>query len=225
MATLKYQLRHAGSPKVIEGLSAPQITEGLRDGRWDGTDEVRGAGENWRALEDHPHFGELIEELEEPPGPRHEEPTHLDMNALIDVCLVLLIFFILTTTYVISVHKVLPAPPTQTDEVKKAAEGKKKGKGALPLDPAKARNMVEVRAFKDKAGKPVIQVENTTRDVFDDKGNLDPAKLVNELLPEVKRKLPEILLRAEDISWGLFISIQDAARSAGIEVIHHVQKE
>ena len=36
----------------------------------------------------------------EPPPPKHpEDETRLDMNPLIDVALVLLIFFMLTTTY------------------------------------------------------------------------------------------------------------------------------
>src|SRR5436189_5274480 len=97
---MSWQLRHEGSPQALKGLTLQQIANGLRDGQWEPTDEVMGPDDKaWQAIENHPALAELAEELEAPPVKRHDEGTHLDMNALIDVCLVLLIFFILTTTY------------------------------------------------------------------------------------------------------------------------------
>src|SRR4051794_6326469 len=108
---MTWQLRHTGSPKILKGLSLPQIVEGLRDGLWDVTDEVVGPGETgWQSIENHPQLAEIAAEVEAPPPRRHEEATSLDMNALIDVCLVLLIFFILTTSYMNIVQKVVPLP-------------------------------------------------------------------------------------------------------------------
>lgn len=226
MKASTYQLRHAGSPKVLEGISLHQVAEGLRDARWEVTDEVRAQGEiAWQTLEEHPHFAELVEEMDSPDLPHHEEPTHLDMNALIDVCLVLLIFFILTTTYALSVQRVVPAPPGIEDPEKKgpeAAKGKE-GKKVRTIKREEIPHMVRVRAYKDEKGKTVIQVGNIDRDVLDSEGAIDREKLA-AVFREVKKEVEgnEILLDARDISWGAFIGIQDAAHSAGIEKINHL---
>src|SRR5262245_26430003 len=105
---MAWQLRHQGSPRSIGDLSPGQIVEGLRDGQWATTDEVKAPGEPaWTAIESHPQLAEIAEEVDTPPPRKHDEGTNLDMNALIDVCLVLLIFFILTTTYGAVVQKVV----------------------------------------------------------------------------------------------------------------------
>jgi biopolymer transport protein ExbD len=215
--SITYQLRHAGSPKMLTGLTPEQIADGLRDARFDATDEVRAAGESsWQALEVHPQFAELAEELEAAAPPRHEEPTHLDMTALIDVCLVLLIFFILTTTYAMAVQKVVEVPTAKSDN--------KKARVVFVKD-VKQR-MVRLRAFKDGNKNTIIQVENTTRDVVTADGAIDKVKLAEELRREAKGDVlkTELLLDARDITWGTFIAIQDAARSAGIEKINHLSK-
>src|SRR5436309_14881960 len=117
---MPWQIRHEGSPRSVGDLTLVQIAAGLRDGLWETTDEVMGPEDTtWIAIERHPQLAEVVAELETPPPRRHDEGTHLDMNALIDVCLVLLIFFILTTTYVAAVQKVVPMPMV------KSAEGKK----------------------------------------------------------------------------------------------------
>src|SRR4051794_777434 len=107
---MNWTIRHQGSPRAVDGLSSGQVLEGLQDGRWEPTDEVKADGEpRWRSLEEHPQFAEAVADLE-PPEPKHaEDETRLDMNPLIDVCLVLLIFFILTTTYE-TIRKVLDMP-------------------------------------------------------------------------------------------------------------------
>src|SRR4051812_36025306 len=97
---MSWQVRHQGSPRVVRNLTLPQIVEGLRDGLWEPTDEVMGPGETrWRPLESHPQLEEIVLALEPPAAAHPPEATSIDMNALIDVCLVLLIFFILTTSY------------------------------------------------------------------------------------------------------------------------------
>src|ERR1700722_14948326 len=96
---MSWKVRHEGSPKHIEVATAQEVLQGLIDGQWEPTDEVRGSEDAaWVALENHPQFAEAAADLE--PVPKfHEDESKLDMNALIDVCLVLLIFFILTTSY------------------------------------------------------------------------------------------------------------------------------
>src|SRR5260370_2783852 len=63
----------------------------------------------WVAIESHPDCAGAAADIEPPPAKIHEDETRLDMNPLIDVCLVLLIFFILTTSYA-ALQKVLDMP-------------------------------------------------------------------------------------------------------------------
>src|SRR5205807_2436851 len=95
-----WKVRHEGSPRAVEGLTPGQIAQGMLDGHWEPTDEVMGPQDGaWVALENHPQFADVALELEPPVGKPHDDETRLDMTPLIDVCLVLLVFFILTTSY------------------------------------------------------------------------------------------------------------------------------
>src|SRR4051812_19332971 len=99
---MSWRLRHEGSPQPVpQPLTPEQIFEGLKDGVYSTTDEVRGPGDDkWQRLEVHPQFAEaagvIAEQLME--FKHEEEDNNIDMNPLIDVCLVLLVFFILATT-------------------------------------------------------------------------------------------------------------------------------
>jgi len=99
---MAWRLRHEGSPQPVpQPLTSEQIVEGLKDGVYATSDEVRGPKDaKWIPIESHPHFSEvseIIRAIEEEAG--HEvEDNNIDMNPLIDVCLVLLVFFILATT-------------------------------------------------------------------------------------------------------------------------------
>ena len=211
-----WQIRHEGSPQAKSGLTLPQIIAGLRDGAWEPTDEVLGPGDRaWTAIENHPQLAETVADLE-PPSPRvHEDETHLDMNALIDVCLVLLIFFMLTTSYVAAVQKVVPLPALSEDKQKRAV---------IRLTPQQVQSMIRVEARADKNGKPVIRVQNQPVSVVRDDGKtLDGSRLKDVLLPYVRGEphRTEMVLDAHDINWGMVIAIQDAAKAAGVTVIHH----
>jgi len=215
---MTWQVRHQGSPRSVGGLSLEEIAAGLRDGVWETTDEVKGPGETtWQAIESHPQLAALAEELELPPPRRREEGTYIDMNALIDVCLVLLIFFILTTTYAAAVQKVVPLPAIKAD-----------GKKARPvkLDEIKKR-MIRLVVARDKAGVPVVRLENQNISVFSQDGSLDHDKLRDAIKPYVKGEdgKKEIIFDARDISWGQAIAIQDAAKSAGIRTIHYLLRK
>jgi biopolymer transport protein ExbD len=216
---MPWQLRHEGSPQAINDLSLQQIADGLRDGQWEPTDEVIGPGDsNWQAIESHPSLAEIAEDIETPPLVRHEEGTHLDFNALIDVCLVLLIFFILTTTYATTVRKVVPLPTVK-------AEGKKAR--VIDVKDVKER-MIRLQANVDGAGKPVLRLENQPIQVLAPDGQtIDPDKLRDALRPYVRGedRKTEIILDAHDITWGTVIGIQDGAKAAGIHAIHHLLKK
>src|SRR5262249_3173966 len=192
VSIMNWQLRHQGSPKSVQRASFEQIVDGLRDGVWETTDEVLGPGESaWVAIENHPQLAEIAEEVEAPPPRRHDEGTHLDMTALIDVCLVLLIFFILTTTYAAAVQKTVP--------ITTAKEGKGKVR-TVKLEEV-TRNMIRVQASLDKAGKPVILVENQAVDVLGGDGDVIYVdKLRDALQPYVKGgdRKTEMLLDARE---------------------------
>jgi biopolymer transport protein ExbD len=211
---MPWQLRHEGSPEVVNDLSQADIVQRLRDGVADPSDEVLAPGEtSWQPLEQHRAFAEVLEELEPAEPIRREEATSLDMNALIDVCLVLLIFFILTTTYAAAVQKVVPLPTVK-------GEGPKTK--VVRVEDVKKR-MIRVQAYLER-GKPLVRVENQTVDALTaDGAGIDPDKLSGVLQPFVRGEAKmEVLLDARGITWGDVIAIQDGAKAAGVHTIHHL---
>src|SRR5437870_1804409 len=145
---MTWKIRHEGSPQAVEGLNPQEIVEGLQDGLWEPTDEVMGPNdESWVPIENHPQFAEIAEDLEPPPPKVYDDETRLDMTPLIDVTLVLLIFFILTTTYA-TLQKILD----MADLTSKSA------KGPAVITKEKVKEfMIVVRVSMEK-GKPAIKV-------------------------------------------------------------------
>jgi biopolymer transport protein ExbD len=172
---MTWKVRHQGSPQAVSGLSLPQVIEGLQDGQWEPTDEVMGPQDrDWTVIENHPQLAEIAAEIELPPPKVYDDETRLDMNALIDVCLVLLIFFILTTTYAV-LQKRLEAPGTtgksgplvvtrdklesETVPVKIKLEN---GQpviyiGKAPVD--RDSLLAELRRYKGQSGKTTLSLE------------------------------------------------------------------
>jgi biopolymer transport protein ExbD len=199
-------IRHQGSPRAVEGLTLTEVLEGLQDGLWEPTDEVMGPGDrDWVSLENHPQFAEVAADLEPHPPRHYDDETHLDFNPLIDVCLVLLIFFILTTSYA-ALQKVLPMPGVSSktiDEPPKFTEEQVK------------EFMIKVVARREN-GKPVIRVEDQIA---------DPENLVPAIRSWVKRERKnELLIDAEGVEWGVVVSIQDAAKGADVERVHLLEQ-
>ncbi len=197
---MTWSVRHQGSPKAVGGLSATAVLEGVADGQWEPIDEVRGeADHQWRPLELHPKFAEAVAEYEPPAPVEPEDESRLDMNPMIDVSLVLLIFFILTTTYE-TIRKVLDMP----------------GVTATKLDAgARKAAMEKVKEFtirittRTDAGKTTIRVED--QDV-----QLDALTLkLGQFVKSSNKK--QVLLDAQGVEWGLVMQIMDAAKGAGIE--------
>jgi biopolymer transport protein ExbD len=200
---MSWKIRHEGSPKSIEGLTLEEVAEGLQEGQWEPTDEVMGPSDtDWVALENHPQLEEIAADVEPPPKPDHDDETRLDMNPLIDVCLVLLIFFILTTSYA-ALQKILDAPAhsdDQPDAIKVVARA----------DVEKV--MIQVKVTMEN-GKPVIRVEG--QEVPKERlmgvlKNLSSTKNKTQLLVENDREVPH----------GIIVAIQDAARFANMEQVH-----
>jgi biopolymer transport protein ExbD len=194
-----WKLRHEGSPASIDGLSLPQILEGLQDGRWEPTDEVMGPNDKaWVAIENHPQFAEVAADLEPPPPRVYDDETRLDMNALIDVCLVLLIFFILTTTYAV-LQKRLDAPNATTQQA---------GPVTITNDVVE-QTMLVVRIAMEN-NQPVIRVEDKV---------VSPERLEAALTSAVseKHKTKLLLDYTGDVPQRSVVEVLDAARGAGVE--------
>lgn len=192
---MTFAVRHEGSPRSADGLTAAEVVAGLADGRWEPTDEVRGSTENeWSPIELHPAFADAAAELE-PVRVESDDETRLDMNPLIDVALVLLIFFILTTSYE-SIRRVLELPSPS----EKTAAGVRRG-SAEQFKPFTIR--LELRPG------PSVKLE-------------DQSVLMSELaakLAEYARltKKRQLLLDARGVDWGTVVAVMDAAHAAGIE--------
>jgi biopolymer transport protein ExbD len=196
----KWFVRHEGSPRAVEVPSAARVLEGLRDGDWTAEDEVRGPGDHaWRAIHDHPVFEEVVSELEDE-QPMVPDETHLDMNPLIDVALVLLIFFILTAT-VSSLQRSIELPPEPPEGEAKAAVKKEDLKD---------------RAFKVKMrmeeGQVVVKIEDTPVPVQDlEKAILDIVRTTGK-----KEMYADV---AADVPWGLEAKLYDYAKAAEVHQI------
>ena len=201
---MTWKVRHEGSPSAVEGLTLQEVVQGLLDGQWEPTDEVMGPeDERWVAIENHPQLAEVAAELE-PPGPKvYDDETRLDMTALIDVCLVLLVFFILTTSYAaLQLH--LKAADVTTDKAGRVVVTDKQVK----------EQMIHV-TIKMEDGKPVFRVEGTV---------VDEDRLVAELRsyfrPSARTDL--LLEHDPDVPHGAVVAVMDAAKGADLQRIRLV---
>jgi biopolymer transport protein ExbD len=199
---MTWKIRHEGSPTAVEGLSQEELFGGLLEGTWEPTDEVMGPGDaNWVAIENHPALAEIAEQMEPPPPRTYDDETRLDMNALIDVCLVLLVFFILTTSYA-ALQKRLEAPS--------ADKNTKKDLPAISVKDAETTTIL-IRATQEN-GVPVVKLEDKAIDL-------------DNLLGVLKRHVREtkkttLILDHDDlVSQDIVVRIIDAAKGAGVNKI------
>lgn len=194
---MSWKVRHQGSPRPVENLTLQNIIDGLQDDQWETTDEVMGPkDQRWVAIESHPQFAEVVDDLDTDHVAPEVDEAHLDMNALIDVVMVLLIFFILTMSY-IALEKYLDTPRTKSDT----------GQIIRP-DPTALSRMIKVEVRQDK-GKTKVFVEQRETSMDN---------LVRTLKNERKN---EVLLYAEPkVDWGTVIGVVSAAGEARIERVH-----
>jgi len=200
---MNWQVRHQGSPHPVE-MTLEELQEALLDGHWEPTDEVMGPGDtDWVAIENHPVLSEIAADMEEPPPRTYDDETRLDMNALIDVCLVLLVFFMLTTT-VAAMQKRLEAPTIEEGNVKVAVLKKEDVE----------KNMIHVTA-RMEGGEPVIKVEGEVTSL-------------DQLIPKMRRfvnvtRKTRLLLEHDDqVTQEVVVKIIDAAKGAGMDRVHFV---
>jgi biopolymer transport protein ExbD len=196
---MSWKIRHEGSPRAMEGLSAQQVVEGMQDGLWEATDEVMGPQDrDWVAIESHPQFAEVVEEIAAPAPRIEEDESRLDMNPLIDVALVLLIFFILTASYNQMQRVLAMSASTQSNP-----------EGPPIVTKARIDKFTIKVKLRQENGKPVIHVEDEQVDEKD-----LPAALSRYVRSTRKT---EMVVDAEGVDWGLWVALQDAARGAGVD--------
>lgn len=201
---MSWSVRHEGSPTVINGLTVEQIAQGLSEGSWEPTDEVRGPTDTeWRALENHPQFAELALELEPPPTHTGHDETNLDMNPLIDVCLVLLIFFMLTTSYA-ALIKYLDSPETNKDSGTPTISKQKLVEMAIKVD------------AKVEGDKTVILVEGKPVEIK------ELGKTLKSMKQKDVQKTNVWLDLRDNVPYGDYITIVDQSGEAGMGVLLQV---
>ena len=200
-----WQVRQEGTDTATEVASANDVFGGLRDGVWTGADEVRGPGETaWTPIEVHPVFEEVAAELEQPEHVEEDETT-LDMNPLIDVCLVLLIFFILTITYE-SLKRAIDLPQSESKDGQAQKVNPKDIKDRifrvkLAMDGDNPVVSVEKKVI------PIEQVFNEMRDVITRTGR-------REMLFDVDGNVP----------WGMQTTVLDAAKGNNVHNIFYMPR-
>ena len=195
---MSWKIRHEGSPVVVE-LTHEELLEQLGDGEWEATDEVRAPGDSeWQALENHPSTAEIAADFEPPPARPYDDETRLDMNTLIDVTLVLLVFFILTTS-VAALQKRLEAP----------TPGEDKAGVAVVTKEQVANQMIHVKVSVEN-GAPVYRVEDKV---------IDPVRLVAELRKFVRSsgKTTLLLEYTDDVPQDSVVKVIDGAKGAGMD--------
>ena len=196
-----WQVRHLGMPEGETLANAEKVLEGLRDGDWEPSDDVRGPGESeWIQIQDHPHFIDAVAEMG-PPPPEPVDESRLDMNPMIDVALVLLIFFILTATYT-SLRRSISLPAAPSDGATTAVKNED----------------IQDRVFRMKVS---LDTNGTAVIKIDDRAvSLD--SIDRELKEHVRnsgRKEMHLTV-ADDVTWGTEAKIYDAARGAEIHQIY-----
>jgi biopolymer transport protein ExbD len=201
---MSWRIRHEGSPQSVDGLTLTEVVEGLQDARWSITDEVMGPDDQtWQSIDNHPALEEMAAEMQ--PPPRHEEDeSRLDFNPLIDVCLVLLIFFILTMSYG-ALEKLLEA--AQATSLEKT--------GIVDITVVK-ETMVRVEIVEQAGGKPTLNLQ--AGDVT--KMNVTVDQLIPTLkeLP-LKGKTAMLIQYTRNVPHGIVVAVQDAAKAVGIEQV------
>jgi len=197
---MSWKVRHEGSPASTGDLTLGQVMQGLLDGRWEPTDEVMGPQDAaWVALENHPQFAEVVADLEPPPPRVYDDETRLDMNAMIDVCLVLLIFFILTTTYA-NLQKIIDAASPTSDKV-----------GARPIKRQDVEEKMVAVEARQVGNKSIVKV-NGQEVALDD--------LVSVLRTYAEQKRRKLLLDHDrKVPIDVIVKIQDDAKSAGLDEV------
>lgn len=200
---MAWKIKHVGSARAVENLTRAEVLEGLEQGAWDGGDLVMGpADRTWTALADHPQLADAVVLAEPQFVDGEEDEERLDMNPLIDVCLVLLVFFMIGVSY-LNLPKGHRVPKNKPDNP-----------GALrPVSDDQVKElMIVLTVTPGPDGRPVYMLERE---------KVEPADLERKLMQYVKdTRKTELLIEPRDVNWGAVVKAIDAAAGARIKSIH-----
>ena len=192
----RWDLRNHDSDSKSILLESIEIQELIVSGLISINDEIRKEGETtWKTFLDYPEFDDTFSVKS---SIKHDEDENIDMNALIDVCLVLLVFFILLTSYAKLVQH-LEAAKTNPDS-------------KIPSITTTQADQKTKVVIKTEAGKTLFYINEQVVE----SENLTTA------LKASARKLKSkdlILFYSDDVPYQAVISIQDAARAADFQQI------
>src|SRR5262249_42962997 len=157
---------------------------------------------SWQAIENHPQLAEVAADIAPPPARPYDDETRLDMTALIDVTLVLLIFFILLLSYT---------------ALQKALEAGKQNEGPVKMTNEQVeQKMILVKARPGPDGRSIIQIGDETVDVKDLRRKL--SSLVRDTHKTV------LLIDATGVPERTVVAIEDAAAGTGITERRYVKQ-
>lgn len=192
----RWDLRNHDSDSKLMILESIEIQGLIVSGLISIDDEIRKEGETtWKTFLDYPEFDDTFSVKS---SIKHDEDENIDMNALIDVCLVLLVFFILLTSYAKLVQH-LEAAKTNPDS-------------KIPSITTTQADQKTKVVIKTEAGKTLFYINEQVVE----SENLTTA------LKASARKLKSkdlILFYSDDVPYQAVISIQDAARAADFQQI------
>ncbi len=192
----RWDLRNHDSDSKSILLESIEIQDLIVSGLISINDEIRKEGETtWKTFLDYPEFDDTFSVKS---SIKHDEDENIDMNALIDVCLVLLVFFILLTSYAKLVQH-LEAAKTNPDS-------------KIPSITTTQADQKTKVVIKTEAGKTLFYINEQVVE----SENLTTALKVSA------RKLKSkdlILFYSDDVPYQAVISIQDAARAADFQQI------
>ncbi len=204
-------VRLSADPNPRPVTTPEAVLVGVRDGDWEPSDEVRGPGDRmWLPIEEHPLFADAISGMG-PPPPEPVDETTLDMNPLIDVALVLLIFFILTAT-VQTLRRTIEVPPPNVE-----AAG----------SPRPKQEDLQDRTFTltvtlDEREEPILKATTNSSERVIAYDRLE--KELTEVVKSTGRN--EMILKIHpDVLWEVSVRIHSAATEAGVRGVYIPEKK
>ncbi len=196
-----WNIRHEGSPQSVDGVTAEDILDGVKEGLWETSDEVMGPDDaDWTPLEQHPVFAQAMADYEPPPPKQPDDETRLDMNPLIDVALVLLIFFMLTTTYEELRKEFNPPGDVQPNPQGKSVRAEDLRKSSVMATAQMDGDQIVYRVEDEVVAED--QLEERFKELIESSGRMDLAMEVDP-----------------DVPWKAYVLIQDAAAGAKFQQI------
>lgn len=195
---MSWRVRMEGSGNIVELPTAQKVLEGIREGEWEPSDDVRGPiDRDWVPIEEHAQFADVISEMGPPPAEEVDE-SRLDMNPLIDVALVLLVFFILTTSYSILRRTIdVPGEPDSKEKGEKAKPNKEMQEQMFKVELWMVDDRPRLRV-NDK----IIEMEETEKTLTD----VVKSTGKREMLLEFEGRVP----------WGVVAKVIDSAKAADV---------